>query len=329
MTTQQQAREYYFSGSMTQKEIARAVGVDEKTIYRWIKKEAWDKLKHAAQTMPAIISDNFCSQLVEMQNYIAGREEGRRFPTIQEAETMRKLVLCITRMKDTPSLGTNMEMMMSFSTYVDHADHELTQKIVRYADTYFKSKARLGSMPYQFAYGIPTPRPTQEELNEINEELNDLKEETRESSIEKSVTQSAVESSIEKSVTQSTVESSIETSVIQGCHLERQSKDEGQHISGKSTEPKSGIEYNLNNKEQSHSATQEKAAQESPCPSPGTTGHCSGIKSTSPSFGEISIPPYGVIWLGAAKVYDSQTNNMREIKNGELDWLYRNGYIKR
>ena len=61
MNQHQQAREYYFSSSMTQKQIAHSVGVDEKTIYRWIRKESWDKLKLAAQTMPAIISDNFCS----------------------------------------------------------------------------------------------------------------------------------------------------------------------------------------------------------------------------------------------------------------------------
>src|SRR6202012_1464035 len=129
---QPQARELYFGSGKTQKEIAQSVGVHEKTVYRWIKQDAWDQLKQASMAMPVIIADNMCNQLIALQNSIAEREEGKRIPTMQEAEIMRKLVNCITKLKDHPSLGQNIQMMMNFSLYVGTHDLDFNKKLMAY-----------------------------------------------------------------------------------------------------------------------------------------------------------------------------------------------------
>lgn len=78
---QQSARHLYLAGGKTQREIALEVGVSERTIYTWIHHFAWNKLKQATLQAPATIADNLSSQLVEMQNAIAAREPGKRYPT--------------------------------------------------------------------------------------------------------------------------------------------------------------------------------------------------------------------------------------------------------
>ena len=99
-----QALDLYINQSFTQQQVADAVGVCVRTVHNWIKQHAWDRLRLATHQAPALIADNFSSQLVELQNNIAAREPGKRFPTTQEMEVMRKLTVCINNTKKTVSL---------------------------------------------------------------------------------------------------------------------------------------------------------------------------------------------------------------------------------
>src|SRR5580700_3864793 len=95
----QLAQHLYMTQCKSQKEVAKEVGVSERTVYTWIHQYAWDKLKLAAYQAPATISENLCCQLVELQNAVARREPGLRYPTPQEAEVTRKLIACLEKMK--------------------------------------------------------------------------------------------------------------------------------------------------------------------------------------------------------------------------------------
>ncbi len=154
MNTEKQnhARTLYMSGSKTQKEIAEAVGVTERTIYNWIKQFAWDKLKQAAFQAPAIIADNLCSQIVELQTEIGGREPGKRFPTLQEAETTRKLIGCLEKIKNTTSLAQNLQMMESFTRYARTKNPEVAKTIHRCGEDYLEARAINGFKPYEMEY---------------------------------------------------------------------------------------------------------------------------------------------------------------------------------
>src|ERR1043166_8222510 len=89
------ARILYLTSGMSQREVAEAVGVSERTIFTWVHQFGWDRLRTAALQAPATIVENFTSELVELQNAIKDRDTGKRFPTNQEADVMRKLMLCI------------------------------------------------------------------------------------------------------------------------------------------------------------------------------------------------------------------------------------------
>lgn len=161
---QSQARDLYLNTSLSQKEIAQYLSVSEKTIYLWIKQQSWDKLKQASLAAPAMIVDNLFSQLVELQNHIASRDEGSRFPTLHEAEITRKLIQCIDKLKLYPSQGACMQMMRGYLDFIGTGNEELHSQTLTYAKEYLQGRAINGFAPYDISYKAKTP---QDILNEI------------------------------------------------------------------------------------------------------------------------------------------------------------------
>jgi hypothetical protein len=170
-TQKQQAKDLFFGTNMSRKEIAENLAIDEKTLYLWIKKEAWDEHKKAAHAAPAIIVDNLCYMLVELQDHISERATGLRFPTAQEADTMRKIINSITKMKEYTSVGANMQMMVDFTNHIS-ADAQFCTQLQAYAESYFK--ARKANLRYNNNFGFgseQSPAATEQELNEIKDNI--------------------------------------------------------------------------------------------------------------------------------------------------------------
>ena len=160
MTTieqQKQARHYYMAGK-TQKEIAQLVGVSDRTVYSWIHQHTWHKLRLASLQAPLTIADNLCSQVVELQNTIASRDSGQRFATPIEADTMRKLINSLDKMKKYPSLSTNMQVLETFRNFVRPLNMTFTSDLSHFIELFVEGKSQLGYAPYQVEYGVePTP----------------------------------------------------------------------------------------------------------------------------------------------------------------------------
>ncbi len=172
-TTQNQlAKDLYFGTHKSQKEIADEVGITTKTLYLWIKKGAWDELRTASLAAPAIMVDNFCHMVVELQTEIGQRPVTNRFPTQQEMECLCKLVNCITKLKDYASTGMNMQVMADFAKYIG-PDEEFKQKLQLYAEGYFKARKDTERYPNDFAYGVPPPMTNEEEIEAIKQELEE------------------------------------------------------------------------------------------------------------------------------------------------------------
>jgi len=169
-TQNQKAKDLYFGTHKSQKQIAEEVGISEKTLYLWIKKGAWDEHKMASLAAPAIIVDNLCYMLVELQGHIAMRPEGNRYPTPVEVDTMRKLINSITKVKEYSSTGHNMQVMADFVSYI-RPDEEFAQKLQLHAENYFNARKKNDRYPDHFAFGVQPPMTNEEEINAIKEEL--------------------------------------------------------------------------------------------------------------------------------------------------------------
>jgi len=167
---QNTARLMYMAGDNTQRSIAKTLKVSERTIYTWIKTEGWDRLRQAARQAPAVIAENIFSQIVELQNDIASREEGKRYPTMQEAELTRKLVLSVDKMKSAPALSQTMQVLRMFRSFANgYGDTSFRLLLNQVIEHFVESEAKNGYLPYQVEYGpAETPEP---ELPEITLDL--------------------------------------------------------------------------------------------------------------------------------------------------------------
>eukprot|EP01041_Mallomonas_annulata_P016797 gene16797-34899_t len=167
-----QALDLYINQSYTQQQVADAIGVCVRTIHNWVKQHAWDRLRLATHQAPALIADNFSSQLVELQNNIAAREPGNRYPTTQEMEIMRKLTVCIANTKKTVSLQQVTQMMRMFRSFVfDNRKKEFASIVADVIDSFLEARSRFGYAPYELEFGIEKIQPLDPLYNPYHEPI--------------------------------------------------------------------------------------------------------------------------------------------------------------
>lgn len=154
MTKEQKARNLYFQTDMKQTDIAAIVGISDKTLYRWIVQNNWKQMKEAAKLAPLAIVEMLYKQLYDLNAAICGRESP--IPTLQEAETTRKLINSIDKLKRQASLSENIQVLMGFTTFLNKFDNDLAKQVVIHADHYLKE--RIGHAPLGFYEEEEEPR---------------------------------------------------------------------------------------------------------------------------------------------------------------------------
>ena len=96
------ARYLYFHTDSTQKEIAGAVGVAEKTMTAWVRNGSWAEHKKAAFYSPDQQVQNLYEELRQIDNNIKARNDGERFGTKEETEARAKLLSLIVAHANNP-----------------------------------------------------------------------------------------------------------------------------------------------------------------------------------------------------------------------------------
>ena len=152
MNQKQKAEELFLNTEKTQKEIADAVGIDPKTLYRWMQQGQWRELKSATRRMPSVLVENIYAQLDDINYGIAQRERGNRHPTKDESLTINRLVNCIAKVKKQTSQGQNTEFLMNFINYVQPKNDVLAKTLTEYGSAFLNQTKVQGFHPYDIEY---------------------------------------------------------------------------------------------------------------------------------------------------------------------------------
>ncbi len=75
-------------------------------------------------------------------------------------------------MKEYSSVGMNMQVMADFVNYLQ-PDEEFQHKLQLHAENYFKARKQNDRYPTHFAYGVPPPLTSEEEIEAIRQELEE------------------------------------------------------------------------------------------------------------------------------------------------------------
>jgi transcriptional regulator with XRE-family HTH domain len=112
------AQHLYVKEHLSQKEIAKRVGVREATISGWVNKYDWAKLRQSILATKSTELANLYAQLAALNDHIKGREEGQRYAMAKEADTLSKITSSIRSLETETSISEIVDVFMKFNEFV-------------------------------------------------------------------------------------------------------------------------------------------------------------------------------------------------------------------
>ena len=135
------AKSLYLDGNYTQEEIADKVGTTRQTVSRWIKDGNWESIKASVAITPAQIIAQWNRQIIEVNNAIAGREEGKRYATPAEAGALAKLAGAINKLQNDVGVSDCVSVAMRFLSWLRPLDIEAAKQFNNLFDAFIKDQA--------------------------------------------------------------------------------------------------------------------------------------------------------------------------------------------
>lgn len=129
----------YLNENRTQAEIAEACGVSRQTVIRWAKADKWDEHKASLTMTREEQIKNLQRQIMEINNGILDREQGKRFATPKEADTIAKLTTAINKLETELGIHEIVSTAQRFIAWLRPVDLELTKTFTRLFDKFIKS----------------------------------------------------------------------------------------------------------------------------------------------------------------------------------------------
>lgn len=129
----------YLNENRTQAEIAEACGVSRQTVIRWAKADKWDEHKASLTMTREEQIKNLQRQIMEINNGILDREQGKRFATSKEADTIAKLTTAINKLETELGIHEIVSTAQRFIAWLRPVDLELTKTFTRLFDKFIKS----------------------------------------------------------------------------------------------------------------------------------------------------------------------------------------------
>ena len=138
--TKEQARMLFFQANLSQKQIAEYVGVNQRTLFDWIKQGDWKRARAAATAAPAMLADSYYNQLARMSEFIEQREE-RPFATKEESDIIRKLTMSVKQLGGSVSASFSelVQFCMLFSNFLQKRAPAISVQVVDVMDDFINS----------------------------------------------------------------------------------------------------------------------------------------------------------------------------------------------
>ena len=130
------AKRLYLEGT-TQKAIAERVGVNEKTIQRWVETHNWEALKVSLLSTRENQIRMLYSQLKCLNEVIEAREQ--KYADPGEANTLLKLSTAIKKMETETGLGETIQVAKNFLNFVSRLEPSRHKELTEMFDKYIAS----------------------------------------------------------------------------------------------------------------------------------------------------------------------------------------------
>jgi len=121
------------------KEVARIVGVSERTIWRWNKEENWREMKNVRIHAPAKMASLY---YLQSEALMQKAHNEKRVLTDKEAKTMASMAATIDKLSKYDKIGFHIRAMDNFMGFLSKKDLKLAQAIADYSLQFLKRLQR-------------------------------------------------------------------------------------------------------------------------------------------------------------------------------------------
>lgn len=127
---------------ITQKELAKKVGVSERTMSKWVTNEGWEQLRQSVIVTKEEQLRRIYMQIEELNNAIFKRKEGERFASSKEGDTLNKLAAAARKLETEASIADVIEVSKRFLNWLRQSDFEKAKELSNLFDGFIKDAVR-------------------------------------------------------------------------------------------------------------------------------------------------------------------------------------------
>lgn len=138
------AENMFLNTDLSQKEIAEMVQVTPKTMSDWVNANdgAWKVSKAARSITKEKVIAAWYQQLDKLNEMIALRPEGERYPTSSETDQMVKIAAAIDKLERSFNFAMYHQALNEFTDYLVRVDQQAAAQVSKYGVEFLKQKTR-------------------------------------------------------------------------------------------------------------------------------------------------------------------------------------------
>lgn len=134
------ARVLYLRENMTQIEIADKVGISRTSLSKWVRDGKWEEMKVGLTMTKDEQIQNLYRQIAEINALIATKENGKRFPSTAEADTIGKISSAIKKLEGDTGIADYVSVGIKFIEFIRKADVAGAKEVTALWDAFIKEQ---------------------------------------------------------------------------------------------------------------------------------------------------------------------------------------------
>jgi transposase len=133
------AQDLFILTDKTQKEIASAVGVSEKTMSNWVEAGNWGTLRAGRLSTNSTVVSNLKEVLKQRSEQML--DEIRTGGTTKFGDELSKISKVIEQLEGEMGIGTYIQVLQEFMGFVGNKDHKFRGQLAEYQAKFLNQKA--------------------------------------------------------------------------------------------------------------------------------------------------------------------------------------------
>jgi transcriptional regulator with XRE-family HTH domain len=127
---------------LTQKEVARRVGVSERTMSTWVNSEKWESIRKSIIVTKEEQLRRIYMQIDELNTYIMEKPHGYRFADSKQADALNKLTSAVRKLETEASIADIIEVSKRIITWVRQTNFEKAKELSSLIDAFIKDQLK-------------------------------------------------------------------------------------------------------------------------------------------------------------------------------------------